>query len=77
MKLRPKNISAIGEYDYKIVFDDPGGQELIVRFHIEFGRGVPLVQPDPDIFMDGRANTKEITAAVMAFHHARSVGGDR
>jgi len=75
VKLRPTKISALGDCDYEAVFEDSAANELTVRFHIEYGRGVALVQPDPDIFMDGRADTRAITALVMAFHRARGAAG--
>lgn len=73
MKLRPKKISAIAEHDYEAVFEGSDGEELVVRFHVTYGRNVALVQPTPDIFMEGRANSREITPIVLALHCARCV----
>ena len=39
-----------------------------VVFTVFEDRGVTSVQPEPDIFMQGRALAREVTSEVLAYH---------
>jgi len=71
--LQLKSISAIpGKTDeYLLVFQDENGAEVTVLFRTGTSNGISFANPEPDIFMDGRADARTICAAVIAFHRAR------
>jgi hypothetical protein len=64
-------ITRTREGEYETVFGDNRGHSLRVSFRVEVDRGVPLVKPNPDLFMDGRADPRSVSAAVLAFHRAQ------
>jgi hypothetical protein len=71
MRLRIKGISAIADYEYEAQFEDEDGKLVLVRFEVSSGEGPRSIQVDPDIFMPGQANARDINAVVAALHQAR------
>lgn len=70
--MKIKRISFIHDNEYEVLFEDVDGSIISVLCKVVYKRGIPLIQPRPDIFMDGRAYARDIADAVIAFHNARS-----
>ena len=73
MTLTLRQTRALGPDRYALTLaGDDGGVRMVECRVIEHG-GVSAVRPDPDVFMTGEADAREVTAAVLRFHHARRV----
>jgi hypothetical protein len=72
--LRLRQITTVGPNRYEGLFDGDQGETERVVFTVFEDRGVTSVQPEPDIFMQGRAMAREVAAEVLS-HHRREAAG--
>jgi hypothetical protein len=66
--LRLRQITAVGSNQYEGLFDGDEGETERVVFTVFEDRDVTSIQPEPDIFMQGRALAREVASAVLAYH---------
>lgn len=71
MMLTLNRISRTSEYEYETLFKDEAGNSIVVNCSVSFDKAVPFIIPKPDIFMDGRADARNVSAAVLAFYRAQ------
>ena len=71
MTLSLREIHAVGPDRYEVTFVSEDGTERRVAFRVAEHRGVPTVRPEPDVFMTGEADAREVAAAVLGFHRAQ------
>lgn len=71
MTLRLREVRALGPDRYEVTFDAEDGTEKRVAFRVSESKGVTTARPEPDVFMTGEANAREVTAAVLGFHRAQ------
>jgi hypothetical protein len=75
---RLTQVTAISDDRYRAVFTGEQG-EVTVDLVVDDRGGVPVVSPEPDLFMDGTlGDPRPVAAAVTAMHrarHARPAGG--
>ncbi len=50
--------------------DSDAATPVIVRCTVISHEGISGVQPEPDIFMSGKASARAVSAVVIAFDHA-------
>jgi hypothetical protein len=74
MKLSLKEISRVGEREYQVSFATEVGSDIVVHCAVENDEGISFIIPKPDLFMDGSADARSVTAAVLAFHRAATWG---
>lgn len=75
VKLRLSQVKVVKNGVYEAIFQDEAGLPTQVTFTIDSGRGVDVVVPDVDVFMDGRADARAVAGVILAFHRAVGVGG--
>jgi len=68
-RLRPTSIRQIDKSTYEVTFAS-ATDLVLVRCSVESGRGGLGILPTPDVFISGDANSRAVTAAVIAFHKA-------
>ena len=71
MTLRLREIRPLGGSRYAVTFDAEDGTTRQVECRVFEHRGVTSVRPEPDVFMTGEANAREVTAAVLGYHRGR------
>ncbi|WP_146210087.1 hypothetical protein [Vitiosangium sp. GDMCC 1.1324] len=67
------SITYVQPHVYEVIFMRDG-EETTVQFTVVERAGIRAVQPVPDIFMSGAVPPREVSAAVLAFDHARGNG---
>ncbi len=75
MTLRLREIRPVGPDRYAVTFDAEDGGTRAVECRVFEHRGVMSIRPEPDVFMTGEANAREVTAAVIGYHRARQDEG--
>lgn len=70
--LRLRQITVVGPNQYEGLFDSDEGETERVVFTVFEDRDVTSVQPEPDIFMQGRAMAREVAAEVLSYHRRES-----
>ena len=76
MTLRLREIRALGGSRYEVTFEADDGTTRLVECRVFEHRGVTSVRPEPDVFMTGEANAREVTAAVLGYHRGQRGGGE-
>jgi hypothetical protein len=64
-------ISAAEADSFQVAFRTPEGTREVILCSVFENAGVESVRPEPDVFMEGHVPSREVSAAVIAFHHAR------
>jgi hypothetical protein len=71
--VRVKQITAVGDNEYEVVFDGQVDPSTILCT-VDLSGSVPGVDPNPDRFMTGDyGDPRPIMAAVLAIHRARQI----
>jgi len=70
-------IRAIGDDTYALLFLTAEAVEQAVRCRYVVHNDIEAVRPDPDVFMAGQVPSRQVSAAVIAFHHARLAATSR
>jgi hypothetical protein len=69
--LRLQQIRALGPDQYELTFQGEDGSSELVVCRVFQHRGITGVRYDPDVFVTGRGNAREVTAAVLHYHRER------
>jgi hypothetical protein len=76
MTLRLTHITALGPDRYELTLETQDGHSERVTCRVFDHHGTTGVRYEPDPFVTGRANAREVTAAVLARHRDRVKGAD-
>jgi hypothetical protein len=71
MRLTLRETGSLGPDRYQVTLAGADGGVRLVECRVIEHRGVWAVRPEPDVFMTGEADAREVTAAVLRFHRAR------
>jgi hypothetical protein len=70
MTLRLRSIETLDDDRYELTFDAEDGSTETVVCQVFDHKGITGVQPEPDVFMTGQADAREVTRAVLAYRQA-------
>ena len=74
-RLTLRQLRVSGPSTYEAEFVDAEGETVLVSCVIDRQSDMPILQPDPDIFMWGNLAVREVVKAVAAFDDAVEASG--